>query len=82
MRDYANTMYYKSRELMAFLKDLRAQDPESLIAVRGPSAVPGPNHGGFTDSGLLADKRANFQDRMFKTWSQHRWWLLTENMVH
>ena len=67
VRDYANTMYYKSRELMAFLKDLRAQDPESLIVLFGDHPpFLGPNHGGFTDSGLLADKRANFQDRMFK----------------
>ena len=68
VRDYANTMYYKSRELMAFLADLRVQDPDSLIVLFGDHPpFLGPNHGGFSDSGLLADKRANFQDSMFKT---------------
>ncbi|MCB1850651.1 MAG: LTA synthase family protein [Gammaproteobacteria bacterium] len=68
VRDYANTIYYKSRELMAFLKQLRQMDPESLILLFGDHPpFLGPNHGGFTDSGLLADRRGNFQDRMFKT---------------
>lgn len=66
--DYANTMHYKSRELMAFLTDLRAQDPDALIVLFGDHPpFLGPNHGGFSDSGLLADKRANFRDGMFKT---------------
>ncbi len=68
VRDFANTMYYKSRELMAFLSTLRAKDPDSLIVLFGDHApFLGPNFGGFTDSGLLADKRSNFDDEMFET---------------
>jgi hypothetical protein len=68
VRDYANTMYYKSRELMAFLSVLRVKDPDALIVLFGDHApFLGPNFGGFTDSGLLADKRSNFSDKMFET---------------
>lgn len=68
VRDYANTMYYKSRELMAFLTQLRAEDPQALIVLFGDHPpFLGPNHGGFTESGLLADKRKSFEDGMFRT---------------
>jgi hypothetical protein len=68
VRDYANTMYYKSRELMAFLTTLRAKDPDALIVLFGDHApFLGPNFGGFTDSGLLTDKRSTFDDKMFET---------------
>jgi hypothetical protein len=68
VRGYANTMYYKSRELMAFLADLRARDPDALIVLFGDHApFLGPNFGGFTESGLLADKRSSFDDGMFET---------------
>jgi hypothetical protein len=68
VRDYANTMYYKSRELMAFLTILRARDPDALIVLFGDHPpFLGPNFGGFTDSGLLADNRSKFDDKMFKT---------------
>ncbi len=65
---YANTMYYKSRELMSFLERLRKQDPEGLIVVFGDH-LPflGPNFAGFTASGLLEDNRSNFSERMFDT---------------
>lgn len=68
VRDYANTLYYKSRELMVFLADLRAQDPDALIVLFGDH-LPflGQNFDGYTGSGLLADKRENFQDWMFET---------------
>jgi len=68
VHDYVNTMYYKSRELMAFLPILRARDPDALIVLFGDH-LPflGPNFGGFTESGLLADKRSEFDDRMFET---------------
>lgn len=68
VQDYANTMYYKSRELMSFLKQLRARDPESLIVLFGDH-LPflGPNFDGFTQSGLLADNRAKFDVEMFAT---------------
>ncbi|MEN8212775.1 MAG: LTA synthase family protein [Pseudomonadota bacterium] len=68
VQDYANTIYYKSRELMAFLKQLRAQDPEALILLLGDH-LPflGPNFDGFTQSGLLADNRSKFDAGMFAT---------------
>jgi phosphoglycerol transferase MdoB-like AlkP superfamily enzyme len=58
---YVNTLYYKSRELMVFLKELRRRDPDALIILFGDH-LPflGPNFAGFTDSGFLADKRGDF----------------------
>lgn len=68
VQDYANTIYYKSRELMAFLKLLRARDPHGLIILFGDH-LPflGPNFDGFTESGLLADNRSKFDAQMFHT---------------
>ncbi|WP_243651364.1 LTA synthase family protein [Thiobaca trueperi] len=65
---YANTLYYKSRELMAFLRDLQRLDPDGLIVLFGDH-LPflGPNFGGFTESGLLASQRGDFTDAMFRT---------------
>lgn len=65
---YANTLYYKSRELMDFLRELRQQDPEGLIVLFGdhPPAL-GNQFGGFRESGLLASTRADFTDEMFRT---------------
>ncbi len=66
VQGYANTIYYKSRELMAFLKLLRARDPDGVIILFGDH-LPflGPNFDGFTQSGLLADNRSKFDARMF-----------------
>ncbi|MEA3301688.1 MAG: LTA synthase family protein [Pseudomonadota bacterium] len=68
VQDYANTIYYKSRELMAFLKILRARDPHGLIVLFGDH-LPflGPNFDGFTESGLLFDNRSKFNAEMFYT---------------
>lgn len=65
---YANTVYYKSRELMAFLAELRRRDPDAVIVAFGdhlPSL--GMNYGGYAESGLLTRDRAAFTDRMFHT---------------
>lgn len=65
---YANTVYYKSRELMAFLKELRKRDPDAIVVLFGdhlPSL--GWNHGGYVESGLLAPGRSGFDDEMFRT---------------
>jgi phosphoglycerol transferase MdoB-like AlkP superfamily enzyme len=65
---YANTLYYKSRELMAFLRELRQADPDALIVLFGdhlPALTP--NFGGYTESGLLAKQRGDFTDPMFRT---------------
>lgn len=67
---YANTVHYKSRELMAFLDELRARDPDAIVVLFGdhlPSL--GWNHGGYAESGLLAPKRSAFDDAMFRTFT-------------
>ncbi|MFN3984796.1 MAG: LTA synthase family protein [Rhodocyclaceae bacterium] len=65
---YANTVYYKSRELMAFLRELRKRDPNAVIVLFGDH-LPflGIHHGGYTESGLLARNRGEFNDRMYRT---------------
>jgi hypothetical protein len=63
---FANTAYYKAKELMVFLDELRERDPEALIAVFGDH-LPylGQNFAGYVESGLLTDNRAEFTPRMF-----------------
>lgn len=64
---YANTVYYKSRELMAFLKELQARDPDSLIVMFGDH-LPflGGNFDAYAQSNVLASNRDQFDDRMFR----------------
>jgi hypothetical protein len=64
---YANTVYYKSRELMAFLKELRRKDPDAVIVMFGDH-LPflGGNLETYAKSGVLAQDRAQFDDRMFR----------------
>jgi len=64
---YANTVYYKSHELMAYLKDLRARDPNAVIVMFGDH-LPflGPNHESYVESGVLAQGRDEFTDKMFR----------------
>ena len=65
---YANTVHYKSRELMSFLNELRRRDPDAIVVLFGdhlPSL--GWNHGGYVESGLLAPNRGEFDDEMFRT---------------
>ena len=66
LKRYVNQMYYKSRELMAFIRELRSRDPNGLIIAFGDH-LPylGPNYGGYTATGLLAAKREEFSDGMF-----------------
>lgn len=65
---YANTVYYKSREVMAFVRELRERDPDAIIVLFGdhlPSL--GLNFSAYVDSGLLRSDRADFEDEMFRT---------------
>jgi len=64
---YANTIYYKSRELMAFINDMHKRDPDSVIVVFGDH-LPflGENFAGYVDSGVLASNRSEFAPDMFK----------------
>jgi phosphoglycerol transferase MdoB-like AlkP superfamily enzyme len=64
---YANTVYYKSRELITFLDELRKRDPNSIIVVFGDH-LPflGENFAGYVDSGVLAENLGGFSADMFK----------------
>jgi phosphoglycerol transferase MdoB-like AlkP superfamily enzyme len=64
---YANTIYYKSRELMVFLDQLRQRDPDGIIVAFGDH-LPflGENFAGYVDSGVLAPNRSEFTPAMFK----------------
>jgi phosphoglycerol transferase MdoB-like AlkP superfamily enzyme len=64
---YANTLYYKSRELMTFIEDMRKRDPDGIIAVFGDH-LPflGENFAGYVDSGILAAQRSDFTASMFR----------------
>ena len=64
---YANTAYYQSRELMAFLEQLQERDPDAIILVFGDH-LPflGMNFAGYVDSGVLAAKRSQFSADMFR----------------
>ncbi len=63
---YANTAYYKARELMDFLKVLRQRDPDALIVIFGDHPpFLGQNFAGYAESGLLAAKRNEFTPAMF-----------------
>jgi len=64
---YANTMYYKSIELMIFLERLQARDPDSIIVLFGDHLpFMGENFAGYVDSGVLASKRSEFSADMFR----------------
>jgi phosphoglycerol transferase MdoB-like AlkP superfamily enzyme len=68
VEDFANQIYYKSRELMVFLDELRKRDPDGLIVMFGDH-LPflGPNYGGYTEIGMLESSRGDFTDPMFRT---------------
>jgi len=64
---YANTTYYKSRELMGFINDMRKRDPDGIIVVFGdhlPSL--GENFAGYVESGALTKNKTDFTPAMFK----------------
>jgi len=61
---YANTVYYKSRELMAFLEQLKLRDPDGIIVAFGDHL---PNLGdGYVESGVLFSSWSEFSPTMFK----------------
>ena len=64
---YANTVYYKTRELMTFIEQMRKRDPDGIIVVFGDH-LPflGEHFAGYLESGVLADNRSNFTPDMFK----------------
>ncbi len=64
---YANTAYYKSKELMGFINRMRELDPDGIIVVFGDH-LPflGENFAGYVDSEVLASSRSDFAPEMFK----------------
>ncbi len=64
---YANTVYYKSKELMVFINEMRKRDPEGIIVVFGDH-LPflGENFAGYVESGVLSANRSDFTPTMFK----------------
>ena len=65
---YANTLYYKSREMMDAIEYWRREDPESLIVVFGDHLpILGWNPGGFVESGVLAPSDAGYTPDMYRT---------------
>ncbi|MGZ4953986.1 MAG: LTA synthase family protein [Methylobacter sp.] len=66
---YANTVYYKSRELMAFINEMRRRDPEGIIVVFGDH-LPflGENFAGYVESEVLTANRSDFSPTMFKAY--------------
>ncbi|WP_333873527.1 LTA synthase family protein [Methylobacter sp.] len=66
---YANTVYYKSRELMAFINEMRKRDPEGIIVVFGDH-LPflGENFAGYVESEVLTANRSDFSPTMFKAY--------------
>lgn len=68
VRDYANNLHYKSRELMDYLDVLAQVDPDGLVVVFGDH-LPflGYDYAAYVESGLLAGERAAFTDAMFRT---------------
>lgn len=58
---YANTMYYKSRDLMDVITAIRRDDPEALIVAFGDHLpILGNHFGGYVESGLLPKSFGEF----------------------
>lgn len=63
---YASTLYYKAREFMDFLKELRARDPDALIVAFGDHLpVLGEKFGAYVEAGLLTPDRESFTPEMY-----------------
>jgi phosphoglycerol transferase MdoB-like AlkP superfamily enzyme len=54
VHQFANVMYFKSRDVMDIVEELRASDPDSLIIVFGDHLpLLGNSYEGYVESGLL-----------------------------
>ncbi|WP_157736478.1 LTA synthase family protein [Granulosicoccus antarcticus] len=67
LNGYLNQIWYKSRDLMARLEKLRADDPNALIVMFGDH-LPflGPNYGVYTEAMNLPADRAQFTGDMLE----------------
>lgn len=64
--NYANAIYYKSREMMDEIERLRRSDPDAVIIVFGDHLPTlGTKFSGFTESGVLADSFGGFTPAMY-----------------
>jgi len=61
VRDYANMLHYKSRQMMDAIEAIRRDDPDALIVVFGDHLpMLGRNFAGYVESGLLPDSFGAF----------------------
>ena len=69
IESYANAVHYKAKELMAFLDQLRANDPDALIVAFGDH-LPflGGNFQGYVEADTLPSARDEFTPEMFITY--------------
>lgn len=69
IESYANAAFYKATELMDFINQLRANDPDALIVAFGDH-LPylGDNFQGYVEAGTLADSRDEFTPAMLRTY--------------
>jgi phosphoglycerol transferase MdoB-like AlkP superfamily enzyme len=68
VKNYANTVYYKSKELADFINAIRKRDPDSIIVAFGDHGpFLGPNFAGFRESQLLMNKMSDWTPEMLKT---------------
>jgi len=69
IESYANAMYYKSKELMDFVEDLRVRDPDGIIVAFGDH-LPflGGGYRGFVEAETLTGTRDQFTPEMFLTY--------------
>jgi len=66
LNGYLSHLYYKTRDLMAMLDRLRAEDPEALIVIFGDHLPNlGNNYGVYTDVGKMMPSRDDFTPAMF-----------------
>lgn len=62
VRDYANMLHYKSRQMMDAVEAIRRDDPDALIVVFGDHLpMLGRNFAGYVESGLLPAKFGDFE---------------------
>jgi len=67
LEGYVNHLYYKTRDLMLMLKELRARDPNALIVIFGDHLPNlGGNYGVYTDVGKMMPDRDDFTPEMFE----------------
>ena len=63
---YANTVLYKTREVMDYLAVLQRDDPNAVIVLFGDHPpFLGPNFAGYEESGLTTSSKSTFTPEMF-----------------